>query len=117
MKVHIGKKIKERAEALRMKPTELAAKINTSKQNLYGIYKRQSIDSDLLHVISKALDFDFFTIYQQNIKKGIVNDPKTVYESNASLEKEVKLLKAKIADLDEKFDLLKSIVDLMKKKK
>jgi hypothetical protein len=52
--MHIGDKIKNRAKDLRLGPTELAKIINTSKQNIYGIYKRNSVDSDLLFDLSKA---------------------------------------------------------------
>jgi hypothetical protein len=34
MNIHIGEKIKERAHALRIGPTEFARRINTTKQNI-----------------------------------------------------------------------------------
>jgi hypothetical protein len=60
MEVHIGSLIKARAKLLRVGPTELGSKIETSKQNVYGIFRRQSIDTELLHRISVALEHDFF---------------------------------------------------------
>ena len=60
METHLGKKIQSRAQELRIGPSELGAKVNTSKQNMVSIYKRQSVDSLLLWKISKALDFNFF---------------------------------------------------------
>lgn len=61
--LHIGEKIREKTRELRMGPTELSRKINTSIQNIYGIFKRKSIDTELLERISDALDFDFFSYY------------------------------------------------------
>lgn len=63
VKIHIGEKIKQRAEELRIGPTELGEMINTSKQNITSIYKREYIDTELLQKISKALKFDFFSYY------------------------------------------------------
>ena len=63
MSVHIGEKIKQRAKELRIGTTELGRLINTSKQNIYGIYKRKSTDSEMLRKLSDALDYDFFQYY------------------------------------------------------
>lgn len=61
--IHIGEKIREKARELRIGPTELSRKINTSIQNVYGIFKRKSIDTELLERISEAMNFDFFSFY------------------------------------------------------
>ena len=50
--LHIGEKIREKTRELRVGPTELSRKINTSIQNIYGIFKRKSIDTELLERIS-----------------------------------------------------------------
>ena len=63
MKLHIGERIKSRAKELRIGPTELGLLINTSKQNIYGIFKRRSLDTELLWKFSVALKFDFFACY------------------------------------------------------
>lgn len=117
--VHIGTKIKERAEELKMRPTDLANRINTSKQNLYGIFKRQSIDSELLSEISRVLDYDFFQYYQHSSghKPNVLDPESDVYSDIAGLKAENKLLRAEVNALKEKFDMLKEIVDLIKQKK
>ena len=66
MHVHIGKKIEERMKELRMSPAFLAEKINTTRQNIYGIFRRKSIDTDLLLKISDVLDHDFFALYRRD---------------------------------------------------
>ena len=48
MQLHLGKKIREHAKLKGIKHTELAQRINTSKQNIQNIYRRESIDVLLL---------------------------------------------------------------------
>lgn len=67
MKLHIGERIKKRAKDLRIGPTELGKLINTSKQNIYGIFKRQSLDTELLWKLSLALNCDFFAFYSDEL--------------------------------------------------
>lgn len=61
--IHIGEKIKLRAKELNLGPTELGRRINKTKSNVRDIFQRTSLDTELLTEISKALDFDFFTLY------------------------------------------------------
>lgn len=62
-KVHIGKKIKEVWKKSRLKGTEFAYAINRDRQVIYDIFKRESIDTELLRSIGKVLDHDFFMYY------------------------------------------------------
>ncbi len=121
MKIHIGEKIKVQAKAARIGTTELAKSISTSKQNIYGIFKRESIDTDLLHKFCKVLNYDFFAFYinpklpphteiSENIKKSrpyssLENDP------------EYNLLKSQLMDLKEKYELVKKVNILLEEKK
>jgi DNA-binding Xre family transcriptional regulator len=96
MDINIGLLVKQRAKELRIGPTELGVKINTSKQNVYGIYKRKSIDTQLLIKLCNALNFDFFQVYSQNLHlSGNVN-PEDEFarclERKSLLEKENKVL-------------------------
>ena len=73
--VHIGQKISERLRQLGVSKTELARKIDTSRENIYGILTRESIDTILLAKISAALEFDFFEYYRSSptiIEEGAV---------------------------------------------
>lgn len=58
--LHIGKHIKRRLEELERSPAWLAKKINCDRTNIYKIFNRSSIDTELLARISKALEYDFF---------------------------------------------------------
>lgn len=64
-KVHIGKKIKEVWRKSRLKGTEFASLINRDRQVIYDIFKRESIDTELLKQISTVLNHDFFAYYSQ----------------------------------------------------
>lgn len=97
MTVHIGEKIKQRAKELRMGPTELGKKLSTSKQNIYGIYKRKSLNVELLLKLSEALDRDFFLYYQPkvsvNSQEGEAPYGKRSSETIQELKKEIKELR------------------------
>jgi hypothetical protein len=113
MEVHIGSLIKARAKELRVGPTELGAKIDTSKQNVYGIFKRKSVDTDLLHQISLALNFDFFRYYTDHLrgKANSMGEPSSeVYSANSGS------MKAEIDHLRKENDYLKKINHLLDEK-
>lgn len=67
--IHIGELIKARLEQVERSPGWLARRINCDRTNIYKIFQRQSIDTELLARISKALEYDFFldlSIEQKN---------------------------------------------------
>ena len=78
--VRIGQLIKERVDASGMSKSEFARRINTTPQNAYGIFKRKSIDTDMLKRIGEVLGYDFFNHYHvPDPKKRIVQDPEGMY--------------------------------------
>ncbi|HET6990084.1 MAG TPA: hypothetical protein VFJ43_02120, partial [Bacteroidia bacterium] len=107
--MHIGEKVKARAKELRIGPTELGRKIRTSKQNVYGIFQRSSIDTALLQKLSKALEFDFF-VYYTTTGNTRTNDPRNGYKKNRkginSAEDEVISLQRELREFQEKYELL-----------
>ena len=58
--IHIGELIKRRLQEIERNPTWLAKKINCDRTNIYKIFQRSSIDTELLSRISKALGHNFF---------------------------------------------------------
>ena len=118
MAIHIGEKIKQRAKELRIGSTELGKLINTSKQNIYGIFKRKSIDSEILRKLSKALDFDFFQYYNVETT-SMASEPFSPYGKKnkhvVSIEEHQKL-KKELEDLREKYELIKKINSLLENK-
>ena len=67
--VHIGKLIKQELEAQERTPSWLARKISCERPNVYNIFERKSLDTDLLFQISTALNKDFFAILSQELTK------------------------------------------------
>lgn len=121
MKIHIGEKIKERAKELRIGPTELATLINTSKQNVYGIFKRESIDTALLQKICKALKYDFFSFFIDSklspSNEVIVNAKKGKAYPSLENELEFNTIKTQLMDMKEKYQLLKKVNILLEERK
>ncbi|HLC83859.1 MAG TPA: hypothetical protein VJI69_08510 [Bacteroidia bacterium] len=121
MAIHIGKKIKDELYKQGISVSSFAKKINRSRNVVYDIFERESIDTALLNKIGIILRLDFFSIYsdQKEYKKeGVqslyVKDEKASYNTHSdqlkALEKQNELLLSEIA-------YLKKIVDLMEGKK
>jgi hypothetical protein len=60
MKKKIGQIIKEKLDASKMEVTVFAKAINKERSNIYNIFRRDSIDTELLKKIGQVLDYDFF---------------------------------------------------------
>ena len=72
MAINIGNKIKQVVDKKGMTNSEFGRRINMSRENVYSIYKRKSIDTVLLEKISQVLEHDFFqyyTVLQKEIEK------------------------------------------------
>ena len=58
--VHIGKLIEEKLRQQERSVSWFAGKLYYDRTNVYSIFKRKSIDTDLLLRISHVLDYNFF---------------------------------------------------------
>ncbi|MBO7134558.1 MAG: helix-turn-helix transcriptional regulator [Bacteroidales bacterium] len=63
--IHIGELIKQVLEEQGRTITWLAKQIGCSRENLYKIFRRSWIHTDMLQKISIALGYDFFNIYTE----------------------------------------------------
>lgn len=81
--INIGKIIEEELRHQERTPTWLARKINCERTNIYYIFKQSSINTDLLLLISKALQIDFFKLYSDEIGKSVKNIDNTVKLTDA----------------------------------
>jgi len=101
MMVHIGSKIKEMQQAGGLSVTVFAKKISTSRRNVYMIFERSSIDTDLLARISRVLHHDFFRYYTT---AGASAERPAPEEDDrfTRLEKEIAALKEAVDRLGEK---------------
>mgnify|MGYP005931123649 FL=1 len=65
--VHIGKLIEKELHHQERSVTWFANKLYCERTNVYNIFKRKSIDTELLLRISQILNRDFFKDYQKEI--------------------------------------------------
>lgn len=85
-KVKIGELIREEVEARGMKVSHFAKLINRTRQNVHNIFGRNTIDTELLFEISKALNKDFFAEYSRNLHslpspENALANARAVYET------------------------------------
>ena len=69
---HIGQLIRDELKQQGRTVTWLAKTINCDRTNIYNIFARESIDTNLLTRISKALNRNFFEILTEELN----SDPK-----------------------------------------
>lgn len=70
-KINIGQEIKEKKEQLGLKTAELANEANIDRRQAYRIYKKKSIDTDVLFDLSIQLKYDFFKLYSKELADKI----------------------------------------------
>ena len=66
--MHIGEQIQKELRRQERTVTWLARKLCCNRQNVYDIFRRATIDTELLLRISLALEFNFFTLYYKEYK-------------------------------------------------
>lgn len=92
--IHIGNEIKNVFDKRGFSITEFSKRIKTSRENVYSIFTRKTIDTGLLLTISDVLEFDFFSLYVNSI--------------NPTKDSEIDRLRKEIEYLQEINSLLKS---------
>jgi hypothetical protein len=92
--VNIGQQIKLVVESRGITITEFAKRINKSRENVYSIFSRKTIDTGLLSTISRVLDYDFFSHFSSKYQE----------------------LNSRIQILEEENQLLKEYNSLLRKK-
>lgn len=66
----IGEQIKKELLRQERSVTWLAKKLHCNRQNVYNIFGRTNIDTELLMRISVILQFDFFKIYSRQFENS-----------------------------------------------
>lgn len=64
----IGQLIKEELQAQERSVSWFARKLHLDRSNVYRLFQKNSVDTDLLSRISIVLGRDFFEILSENIK-------------------------------------------------
>ena len=111
MRLHIGKEIEHRYKESGIKLSEFARRLNTSPRNVYAIFERADIKTDLLQKISEVLNFNFFTLYSSDNQINI-QEPITFYGTQKNKGETVSLiisLDGKEATLNQLFKKLTAI--------
>ena len=121
MTIHIGKKIKEEVYKQNIAVSVFAKKINRSRNVVYDIFERESIDTDLLNKIGKVLNCDFFSMYSSQkeylsdtVKHFSINESSVPYGKHAE---QIMSMQQQILTLQNEINYLKKIISLMEGKK
>jgi transcriptional regulator with XRE-family HTH domain len=85
-KIHIGSIIQGKVKELGISVTDFAKALHCNRPNAYSIFERKNIDVELLVEISKILNCDLLSIYQNSIPRP---DRIVVIETNELKIKEI----------------------------
>lgn len=120
MAIHIGKKIKEELYKQGISVSAFAKRINRSRNVIYDIFERESIDTALLNKIGLVLRIDFFSLFSE--QKEYKKEPMTalhVKEEKAGyhpIAEQLRLVEQQNEFLQKEVAHLKKIVSLMEEK-
>ena len=79
MEVHIGKEIEKQFQKSGIKIGSFAEKISTGERNVYSLFRRKDISSEMLVAVSKALNYNFFKLYTQDLANTMA-EPEAEYQ-------------------------------------
>ncbi|MBR1464494.1 MAG: XRE family transcriptional regulator [Prevotella sp.] len=65
--IHIGQCIRQQLEAQGKTSVWLAHELGCHRTNIYKIYDKMTIDTGILLHISRILNFDFFSLYSEEM--------------------------------------------------
>ncbi len=114
MKINAGQLVREVFKSTGLTVTELGKRVGTTRQNIYRIFDRKSIDSALLFRLGKAMSYDFYKHFSdymadENIKVTNVN-------RGINMQIEIDALKQELANVSEKYEMPKRLNELLEKK-
>lgn len=67
--MHIGQLIRQQVDEQGKTVVWFARQLSYSRTNVYKIYDKASIDTDVLIRISNILHYDFFKLYSEELKR------------------------------------------------
>jgi len=109
MNIHIGQIIKKEVKLSDMSVKDFAESINCSRRNVYAIFGKESIDTNMLINISRVLGKNLFKHYDHILEEkhetSNLEEPKPIY-SKEEIQK-IKYLEKEIQHLEEINKLLK----------
>jgi transcriptional regulator with XRE-family HTH domain len=119
MSIHIGQLIKEKVTEKRLSQEALGKMINTTKQNVGNIYKRRSIDTQLLLKLCAVLEYDFFeALYTEEPLKSMRKKETDAFNAEiTALQTVIKQKDERIKDLEEIMNSNKKVISLLEEEK
>ena len=105
--IHIGSMIKAKMKEKNLSPTGFAKRLGYSLPGTTSIFERKTMQTDVLLMVCKALDYDFFKHY--------TDCPEAV--GDVALRKELTQREKEIVDLKKELEYLKKIVGLYEERK
>jgi len=93
MKVHIGQEIKKVYDSSGLKLKEFALRMKYGPKNIYSIFERETVDTEILLRASLILKYDFFELYQKDLPfvSEPVQDYRRISEENRLLKEQLTL--------------------------
>ena len=112
MDAKIGEHIKRMLVARKIKLKDFAEDLGMARQNVYRIFEKDSIETDLLIKVSAVLNHNFFQYFDQHALAPLPDEvphAPGVHTELESCKSELRLAKKEI-------DYLKKIIDLMEER-
>jgi transcriptional regulator with XRE-family HTH domain len=122
MEIHIGKTILKKLEEKGMKKSEFARRINKSRQNVQDIFRRESLDTNLLADVCKVLSFDFFQLLstEKNSNPSLAMEEEPLYKTGKQegqkQKLQLELLSKELKQAQKEIQKLKKVNGLLEKK-
>jgi len=119
MAIHIGQLIKEKATEKRLSQDAIGQKINTTKQNVGNIYKRSSIDTQLLLKLCQVLEFNFFELYytEEPLKSMRDKEIEALNKQIRDLQQELNQKEQRIKDLEDNIADKKKLISVFEEER
>ncbi|HEY0297841.1 MAG TPA: helix-turn-helix domain-containing protein [Arachidicoccus sp.] len=118
MSIHIGQVIEKEAKRSGISRKELYEKLNTSRQNLYAIFKRETIDTGILMKLSSLLNYNFFKEFftEEPLKSLVAAEDEKTLRDNTTMRNELTQKEKYIKSLEQTIDAQRKIIQLLENK-
>ena len=84
--IDIGKAVKGKIKEKKTNKSDFAKEVGLRRTAIYSIFNNKSLDSDLLHIVSKFLEYNFFLEYFDS-EKSIGRHILLIETDKATIEK------------------------------
>ncbi|MBI3511077.1 MAG: helix-turn-helix transcriptional regulator [Bacteroidetes bacterium] len=115
MSQNLGAEIKKILKYRGMTVSEFARRINKSRENIYSIFKRKSLDTELLRNISQVLEHDFMNKNSGRKKEtSIFEESRPAY---TRIEKEIHFLREEMLHMRKEIQFLRERMNVVERPK